>query len=468
MKPQHPSVRRISECFLKPDIECLPQESKQPYYLSHWDLNLLPIQYIQKGLLFRKPSEAFEDGHPFMATLLHRLKRSLSSALFHFYPLSGRLASIINEHQASILVYVDCVNTPGAKFTHAALDLTISHLLSPVDVPLVVHSLFDPDLHTAVNYDGHTLPLLSIQVTELLDGIFIGSSFNHSIGDGTSHWNFFKTWSEIFQSLPPDGDDIVSISRPPIRKRWFPDGHGPIINLPFTHSDQFKIRFKAPELRERIFHFTKESIAALKAKANAECGSEEISSFQAMSALVWRSITRARRQPQNQITICRMVANNRAKLEVPTSEDYFGNVITTLKVSAKAGEVVEGGLGWAAWKLHEAVVDNTKEKFREAVEQWFECPCTFRLDQIFVTNSLSMTSSPKFNIYGNEFGMGKAVAVRSGCANKFDGKVSSYPGYEGGGSVDLEIALFPHNMANLEADSEFMSAVSSPPHLFHQ
>ena len=34
-----------------------------------------------------------------------------------------------------------------------------------------------------------------------------------------------------------------------------------------------------------------------------------------------------------------------------------------------------------------------------------------------------MGSSPRFNMYGNEFGMGKGVAVRSGYANKFDGKV---------------------------------------------
>jgi len=36
-------------------------------------------------------------------------------------------------------------------------------------------------------------------------------------------------------------------------------------------------------------------------------------------------------------------------------------------------------------------------------------------------------------MYGNEFGMGKVVAVRSGYANKIDGIVTSYdshPGHE--------------------------------------
>lgn len=122
----------------------------------------------------------------------------------------------------------------------------------------------------AINHDGHTMSLLSIQVTELLDGVFIGCSMNHSIGD-ISYWNFFNTFSQIFQfqngvyvPLP------VPISHQPINNRWFPEGYGPIINLPFKHHNEFIHRFESPKLRERIFHFSAESIAKLKAKANKE------------------------------------------------------------------------------------------------------------------------------------------------------------------------------------------------------
>lgn len=375
----HPSIRRISECFIKP--KCLPEESNQPYHLIPVDLAMLSAHYIQKGLLFRKPSHANHDPHPFMVSLLHRLKNSLSIALFHFYPLSGRLATIRNDQQASISIFVDCVNSPGAKFIHAALDITISDVLSPVDVPLVVQSFFDHD--RAINYDGHTMPLLSIQVTELLDGVFIACSFNHAIGDGTSYWNFFNMWSEIFQAPQSDGDAIISISRPPILKRWFPDGIGPMISLPFTHPDQFISRFEAPELRERMFHFSAESIARLKAKANAECDTKEISSFQSLSALVWRSITRARGVPENQSCSCSMAANNRGRLDPPLSENYFGNLATSVRAEAKAGELIERGVGWAAWKLHEAVAHNTNKKLREALDKWLQSPFTFQVGRFF-------------------------------------------------------------------------------------
>lgn len=53
----------------------------------------------------------------------------------------------------------------GARFIHAILHLTVSDILSPTDVPLVVQTFFDQD--RAVNHDGHTCNLLSVQVTEL-------------------------------------------------------------------------------------------------------------------------------------------------------------------------------------------------------------------------------------------------------------------------------------------------------------
>ncbi|KAI4321039.1 hypothetical protein MLD38_034462, partial [Melastoma candidum] len=69
-------------------------------------------------------------------------------------------------------------------------------------------------------------------------------------------------------------------------------------------------------------------------------------------------------------------------------------------------------------------------------------------------------SSPRFNKYGNEFGMGKALVARSGYTNKFDCKVTAYPGREGGGSIDLEICLPAATMAALENDAELMAAVT--------
>ncbi|KAK7283284.1 hypothetical protein RIF29_12704 [Crotalaria pallida] len=449
-----PYVRRVSECFVKPQRPI--EESKQICYLAPADIARLSAHYIQKGLLFPNPPP--ENQHTFIHNLLDNLKHSLSLALIHFYPLSGRLVTQKTHEPPSYHVFVDCSNnSPGAGFIYATLDMSISDMLSPIDIPPIFQSLFYH--HMAVNHDGHTMPLLSIQVTKLLDGVFIGCSMNHSIADGTSYWNFFNMWSEIFQSQGQGYDQVAPISRQPIHDRWLPES-SPLINLPFKHHDEFISRFEAPKLRERMFHFTAESIAKLKAKANKESNTTQISSFQSLSAFVWRSITRARNVPHGQATSCILTINNRTRMQPPMAQDYFGNLIQSVIAKTTVGELLEHDLGWAAWKVHLAVANHNHTVVQHSFNEWLQSPVVYQTARNFDPYNVLISSSPRFNMYGNEFGMGKAVAVRSGYANKFNGKVTSYPGHEGGGSIDLELCLSPDIMSMLESDEEFITAVS--------
>ncbi|CAJ2640968.1 unnamed protein product [Trifolium pratense] len=451
----NPFPTLVSESFIKPYPPI--EDSKQICYLAPWDIAMLSSHYIQKGLLFKKPtsSSSLNQQH-FIENLVHKLEHSLSLTLYHFYPLSGRLVIKKTKHPPSYSVYVDCKNSLGAKFIHATLDITINDILSPTDVPHIVHSFFDH--HKALNHDGCTMSLLSIKLTELLDGVFIGCSMNHCIGDGTAYWNFFNTFSEIFQN-----DNHVSrpISHQPINTRWFPEGYGPIINLPFKHEAEFIYRYdETANFRERIFHFSAESIAKLKAKANKESNTNKISSFQSLSALVWRSITRARHLEHDKRTTIKLAVNNRTRMKPSLPNEYFGNSISATSTETTVGELLENDLGWAAWKIHMAIINHDDKVVRNWVEEWLHSPFVYKTDLFFDPYTVMMGSSPRFNMYGNEFGMGKALAVRSGYANKFDGKITSYPGQEGGGSIDLEVCLSPNKMMALETDEEFMSSTS--------
>jgi hypothetical protein len=65
-------------------------------------------------------------------------------------------------------------------------------------------------------------------------------------------------------------------------------------------------------------------------------------------------------------------------------------------------------------------------------------------------------------VFGNDFGWGKPVAVRSGSGNKMDGKVAVFEGAERGGSMSLEVCMAPDTLQRLVADEEFMDAVNMP------
>ncbi|XVF83894.1 hypothetical protein PTKIN_Ptkin16aG0530400 [Pterospermum kingtungense] len=74
---------------------------------------------------------------------------------------------------------------------------------------------------------------------------------------------------------------------------------------------------------------------------------------------------------------------------------------------------------------------------------------------------MMMGSSSRFPMYDNDFGWGRPLAVRSGGANKFDGKIFAFPGRDGIGSVDLEVVLVPETMVGIESDMEFMQYVTN-------
>ncbi|CAN0909652.1 BAHD acyltransferase DCR [Linum grandiflorum] len=402
------AVTVISKCTVVPDQKSTVSDLK----LSASDLPMLSCHYIQKGALFSKPQFPF-------SSLCLLLKSSLSHTLTLFPPLAGRLS---------------------------------------------------------------TDPTTAVQVTELADGVFVGCSVNHSVTDGTSFWNFFNTFAQVsrgvkwISSLPDfTRDDTCPLMTSAVLR--LPQG-GPRVTFDET----------AP-LSERIFRFSREAVLKLKATVNGnnnnskwagvvdsaelmgkqsndsiyyqkKMGQKEISSFQSLCALVWRAVTKARNLSASKTTTFRMAVNCRHRVNPKMDALYFGNAIQSIPTYASAGDVTSRELRWLAERLNENVSAYNDATVRRVVSEWEENPRCFPLGNLDGA-SMTMGSSPRFPMYDNDFGWGRPLAVRSGKANKFDGKMSAFPGREGGGTVDLEVVLSPETMDAIEADEEFMQFVSS-------
>ncbi|XP_009625193.1 uncharacterized acetyltransferase At3g50280-like isoform X1 [Nicotiana tomentosiformis] len=422
--------------------------------MTPWDLQFLLVDTIQKGLLFRKPTPQQENTlfkSLSSLSLIDHLKTSLSRTLDFFPPLAGRFSTTKNANDDTISFFITC-NNAGVEFTHAiAPELTVEEILESCYVPPIVHSLFP--LNKMRNIECVTKPLLGIQVTELVNGYFIGCTMSHSVGDGTCFWNFFNSWSEI-----SSGSEFIS--RLPVLKRWFPENIKPPIHLPLNLEDQELYEcMELPPLKERIFHLSKESIGKLKAKANSEMGTNSISSLQAFLAHLWKSVTRCRQLDSKEEVTISIVVGTRPRLNPPLAEGYWGNAAYFKPVKRTAGELLEKGLGWAALQMNKIIASQNNEEVVKLYKEWVEKPVLFTKGSLFVANRLTISSSPKFSVYSTDFGWGKAVAVRSGMANKGDGKVTLFPGAEEG-SVDIEVCLLPETLLAMENDEEFMKAVT--------
>ncbi|XP_026450992.1 protein ENHANCED PSEUDOMONAS SUSCEPTIBILTY 1-like [Papaver somniferum] len=468
-------VRRVSTTNIRPASYIIQQASDthKRIDLNPMDLLFLNIAYMQKGFLFTKQHE---EGKSIKDKISH-LKTSLSHTLDHFFPLAGRLG--IEKHEDdgnTISIYINC-NSEGAEFVHATADVSVEDIVSPTYVPqAVIDRMF---LLTGVrNCQGQSHPLLSIQVTELIDGVFIGCSANHSVCDGTSFWKFINAWSEITSS---SGNHTYSHPSP-VFERWFINETDCPIRLHLS-SVHDKLSAKknitgtdevpSLDLVEKCFHFTKSNIAALKERANLEIvsGTKQnmvISSLQAILAFVWTAVVRSRsclndNWDESRELELRLLMNNRTKLVPPLLETYFGNSIARGVVTVKEGQLVKGsGFGFLASVLNGVVNSNNFKKSRNFIESWIEKPLmpvpggnTGIVGNVFVARS-----SQWFNMYGNNFGWGRPIAVRTGANGKSYGITTVNPGPVEE-SVAIEICLPIEVFKAMENDAEFMEAFSS-------
>ncbi|OAY33751.1 uncharacterized acetyltransferase At3g50280 [Manihot esculenta] len=441
-------IEYVSATTVKPTTNT---NSPQKIESTPFDLPFLVVDYTHRGILFLKPEQ--QKQHLGKNNVIDHLKISLSRTLDIFAPFAGRLATVENE-DGTTSFFIHC-NGAGAMFVHAVADgVSVADILEPSCVPTsIVHSFFL--MNGVYNFEGISKPLLAVQVTELGDGaVFLGCSYNHAVADGTSFWNFVNTWSEISRSYG-------EILQPPpvLGYDWFLHGIDHPIRVPFSYDETICNRFISPPLIEKVFHFSKEKIAALKAKANAEMSTSKISSLQAILGLLWRSTIRTRNLDADQEIYCRVLVNMRQRLQPPLPEEYFGNAVVFGTATTTAGELLKNGLGFAALQINKMVAQQTDEVVRKNLENWVKRPVLKKLSSA-ASNALIVASSPRFNVFGNDFGWGRPVAVRGGAGNNYDGKMSVFPGVREG-SVDIQACLLPETLQSMEKDEEFMEALSA-------
>ncbi|CAK7355084.1 unnamed protein product [Dovyalis caffra] len=378
-------------------------------------------------------------------SLVQQLKTSISRTLDFFSPLAGRLATIEREDD-TVSYFIDC-NNEVARFIHAVVDgVALADILEPVFVPPIIYSFFPSN--EVKDSESVSKPLLAVQVTELVDGIFISCTMNHSVVDGPSLWNFFNSSSEICRGFG-------QISKPPVLERWLLlNGTScPPIRLPLSIlKTNSKTTSNTQQLQDRHFHISKAKIAGLKAKANAEAGTDHtISSLQSLVALIWRSVTRSRQvDPDEQSDL-------RSRLRPPLPEHYLGNTAVSGIVILKARDMLEGGLGYVALEINKVISSHTEGKAKSIIDSLMQNPGPVILGRLPFKHLFSITGSPRFNV-GADFGWGKPVAIRSGSGSMSDGKIIFYPGVEEG-SVEVEVCVSPETLQALENEMEFMDAV---------
>ncbi|KAF9625971.1 hypothetical protein IFM89_028357 [Coptis chinensis] len=296
------------------DVKVISQEtitpsSPTPNLLRNFNLSLAdqyaPLTPITLILFY--PASANNKDRVKSDERSHRLKRSLSESLTHFYPLGGK----INNNE-----FIDC-NDEGVNFFEARVNgRQLSQVLNhPIPEEL------DQLLHKINFYSLGPKALLSIQAN-IFDcgGMALGVCISHKAADASSFGLFLNNWAAITRednngipqpilgqtSLFPPNKDVPS---------YVPAGVSPVQNVV-----------------SKTFVFNAGNIAALKAKTN-------YTRVEAVSALIWRCAMNALRTGPGSVksaSVTALVMNLRGKMVPALSNISFGNLITVSTVTSSS------------------------------------------------------------------------------------------------------------------------------------
>jgi BAHD acyltransferase len=191
-------------------------------------------------------------------------------------------------------------------------------------------------------------------------------------------------------------------------------------------------------------------------------GAKPFSTFQSLGAHIWRAVSRARGLGPADITVFAVFADCRARLDPPVPAAYFGNLIQAVFTGVPAGMLLGGPPELAAGMLQKAIDEHDAAAVTRRLDEYEAAPKLFHYSDAG-PNCVAVGSSPRFKVYDVDFGFGRPARVRSGGNNKFDGMVYLYPGRGGanGGGIDVELALQPEPMQNLEKDDQFLQVAAA-------
>ncbi|CAL9106207.1 unnamed protein product [Musa textilis] len=414
-------VEIVESSFVVPS-EDTPKHS---IWLSNLDLMLAPRSHTPTITLFR-----YNGDRNFFSVEV--LKAALAKALLHFYPLAGRVA--VGEDGR---LEIQCTGE-GVLFVVARSTCTLD-VLSDFTPSEEMRQLLAP------SSDGNDSMCIMLQVTFFeCGGVCLGIATHHGVMDGVSALHFINTWSDIARGA--EGTVVVSHDRTLLRAR----------SPPTALFDYFEDQCCKPgrQLYNSItaqLKLSKDQLTSLK--TSIELGSRRrVSTFEAVTAYVWRCACKARQLEADQETRLYTAVDVRSRLKPPLPPGYFGNAVVRTSVAVATGEIVSSPLQRTVEQIHDAVVRVDDEYIRSIIDLLelmkdigHMALGTWQESQ----NDLWVVSWLQLPVYEADFGWGKPAFMARAHVNR-RGALYILRSAEGDGGITLMLTLEPENMPRFQ------------------
>ncbi|KAF5476519.1 hypothetical protein F2P56_003266 [Juglans regia] len=362
------------------------ETEKHLYFLSNLDQNIAVT--VRTIYCFKSDAKGNEEAAKV-------IKEALSKVLVHYYPLAGRL-TISSEGK----LIVDCTGE-GAVFVEAEADCRIEEIGDNTKPDPITLGKLVYDIPGAKNI--LEIPPLVAQVTKFKCGGFVlGLCMNHCMFDGISAMEFVNSWGETARGLslniPPFLDRSILKSRNPPKIESQHHEFAEIEDISET-SKVYK-----EEMLYSSFCFDPEQLKQLKEKAMEDGVLDKCTTFEALTAFVWRARTQALRMQPDQKTKLLFAVDGRSRFEPPLPKGYSGNGIVLTNSICRAGEQLEHPLSFTVGLVQTAVKMITDSYMRSAID-YFE---TTRARPSLAA-TLLVTTWSRLSFHTTNFGWGEPI-----------------------------------------------------------
>ncbi|KAG2678491.1 hypothetical protein I3760_11G004400 [Carya illinoinensis] len=362
------------------------ETEKHLYFLSNLDQNIAVA--VRTIYCFKSDGKGNEEAAKV-------IKEALSKVLVHYYPLAGRL-TISSEGK----LIVDCTGE-GAVFVEAEADCRIEEIGGNTKPDPITLGKLVYDIPGAKNI--LEIPPLVVQVTKFKCGGFVlGLCMNHCMFDGISAMEFVNSWGETARGLslniPPFLDRSILKSRNPPKIESQHHEFAEIEDI----SDTNKV-YKE-EMLYSSFCFDPEQLKQLKEKAMEDGVLDKCTTFEALTAFVWRARTQSLRMQPDQKTKLLFAVDGRSRFEPPLPKGYSGNGIVLTNAICSAGEQLEHPLSFTVSLVQNAVNMITDSYMRSAID-YFEV--TRARPSLAAT--LLVTTWSRLSFHTTDFGWGEPI-----------------------------------------------------------
>ncbi|XP_021732502.1 omega-hydroxypalmitate O-feruloyl transferase-like [Chenopodium quinoa] len=339
------------------------------------------------------------------------IKSALGRALVQYYPLAGR----VQERKDGPLQVV--CRAQGAVFVEAVSGYKrVDFERAPCHVEEWRQLLW---LHVDDVLKG--APPLVVQLTWLADGaVAIGFGFNHCLCDGIGSAEFINSFAELTRGLSGRGPrpvwdrhllDPFTTTKGCVRLDSV--SHHPEFNR-VQDCCGFLDRFSTEKLVPTSRVFVKFHINQLKRQANRLNESANYTSFEVVSAHIWRCWAKSLHMPSTQVLRLVFSVNFRNRLKPGLPVGFYGNGFALACAQTTVKDLTEKGLGYATDLIKRAKerVDGTY--VREVIE--LVNGNRTSPDSVGV---LILSQWSRLGLEQVDFGLGKPAHVGPICSDKY-------------------------------------------------